>query len=119
MGDAVECASLQLSDEEVALGVAQRLFDAVVGKKRCELSIIAIQRRLPNRSSRLRHASFSAVVDAVSRQLPETRPMQASGSVLAVRASATHASIVLTCGCTRSPRNGRVNGRDGEGEEIN
>ncbi len=48
MGDAFERALLQLIDQEVALGIAQRLLRAVVGQKRCELTIIAIQRRLPN-----------------------------------------------------------------------
>ena len=47
--DPLERALLQFGDEEIAFGVAKRLLHAVVGEKPGQPSVIAIQRRVPDK----------------------------------------------------------------------
>lgn len=83
----------QLGDEEVALGIAQRLLHAIVGEKRCQLSIIAIKRGVPN--EKLAIAAFCF------RRVRQT------------------GIDSLDIGRTGVTRNGRVSGRSGNGKNAN
>jgi hypothetical protein len=93
MCDAFERTVPQLGDEEVALGIAQRLLHAIVGETRCQLSIIAIKRGVPNEE--LAIAAFC---------------------VRRVRQTGIDS---LDIGRTGLTRNGRVSGRSGNGKNAN